>query len=311
MLRRRLSGGSLVLKTTLKPSMMSSRFCKATTLLIAQVVWTPPTWNVTKESLAVPFTVEGHLHRVPIPCRLWSAQCWSQLLGGHNSSQHHNFRECSFFWTLAFTGVILLTMIQWALQDCLQRCNWYCTFVTARCIMMQSGTSVSVCVTLPVLWSSSSFTDSTNEAVKYVNQTVLMFLTFQGRSYPTSRSPSPSLDACTLLQVAKFPCFVAPWHYFLMLSVQARPRKWLFSTVLILTKKETLRANQDTSWGTQWGWIVCTIQQFTSLLARSIKSALAGTESQGSSGSHHLAVLGHWEGCRWLSCKCKKYQQDW
>ena len=56
--------------------------------------------------------------------------------------------------------------------------NWYCTFVTARCILMQSGTSVSVCVTLPVLWSSSSFNDSTDEAVNYVNQMVFGVLNF-------------------------------------------------------------------------------------------------------------------------------------
>ena len=40
--RRRRAGGGLVSKTTLKTSVVPSRFCKSTTLLIAQVSWTPP-----------------------------------------------------------------------------------------------------------------------------------------------------------------------------------------------------------------------------------------------------------------------------
>ena len=41
----------LTLKATLKTSMESSRFCKSTKLLIAQVAssWTPPAWNATCE----------------------------------------------------------------------------------------------------------------------------------------------------------------------------------------------------------------------------------------------------------------------
>ena len=40
MLRRSLGGGGLVLKTTLKASVVPSRFCKSTTLLIELVPWT-------------------------------------------------------------------------------------------------------------------------------------------------------------------------------------------------------------------------------------------------------------------------------
>ena len=44
MRRRRLGGSSFVfkLKMTLKTGVVPSRFCKSTTLLIAQVAWTPP-----------------------------------------------------------------------------------------------------------------------------------------------------------------------------------------------------------------------------------------------------------------------------
>ena len=41
MQRRQLDGGGLLLKTTLKTSVVPSRFCKSTTLLIAQATWTP------------------------------------------------------------------------------------------------------------------------------------------------------------------------------------------------------------------------------------------------------------------------------
>ena len=40
MLRRRLSGGCLILRATLKTSLVQSRFCKSTTMLIAVVAWT-------------------------------------------------------------------------------------------------------------------------------------------------------------------------------------------------------------------------------------------------------------------------------
>ena len=41
MLRRLLYGSSLVLKSALKTSMMPSKFCKLTMLLIVHVAWTP------------------------------------------------------------------------------------------------------------------------------------------------------------------------------------------------------------------------------------------------------------------------------
>ena len=60
----------LALKATLKTSMESSRFCKLTTLLIAQVAssWTPPAWNATYECQSQSISTIW----VPSLCIVWS-----------------------------------------------------------------------------------------------------------------------------------------------------------------------------------------------------------------------------------------------
>ena len=70
LLWRRLDGVGLVfkLKTTLKTSVVPSRFRKSTTLLIAQVAWTSPAWNATKEFQSQSISIIW----VPFLCIVWS-----------------------------------------------------------------------------------------------------------------------------------------------------------------------------------------------------------------------------------------------
>ena len=68
--RRRLGGvGSVFkLKTTLKTSVVPNRFYKSTTLLMAQVAWISPAWNVAKEFQFQSISIIW----VPIHCIVWS-----------------------------------------------------------------------------------------------------------------------------------------------------------------------------------------------------------------------------------------------
>ena len=46
-----------------------------------------------------------------------------------------------------------------------------------------------------------------------------------------------SLKCLHCTQAHNFPCLAAHWQHFFMLPAQAKPRKWLFSKILILTRR--------------------------------------------------------------------------
>ena len=83
MLRKRLGGGGLVLKTTLKTSVVPSRFCKSATLLVTLVAWTHrrEMWHNSVSRASESISIIW----VPILCIVWSQyqtfnRAWHSIL---------------------------------------------------------------------------------------------------------------------------------------------------------------------------------------------------------------------------------------
>ena len=68
---RRPHCGVFELKLTLKNSVLLSRFCKLTMLLIAQVAWTSPAWNATKAFQSQSIRLSISIIWVPFLCIVW------------------------------------------------------------------------------------------------------------------------------------------------------------------------------------------------------------------------------------------------